>query len=305
MTGQEYIFSFKKRHGRLPSQAELSKALKIAPQQAISLLLAVANGAPKKSKQAVATKNPTLKYLWFLVIGLLLISAMTFVLSVYFTRLWFLGMFGSFIATTISVSMVSYMVLSPQAVGFIKGVVKVPLWATFAIALTFSMGSTVAGQYNKLTESVDIVEVNDRATLEDLRKYEAELEESIRLDRVAQRSHQQTMEQLSATEEMRKENSAYIRTERNMVSGYEQSISEYQDKLSTVREEIAAERESGNIGETQEREDFYKWLAGQFDAERSRVEFAVSVLPAVFIDIIAALSLNVALALIRRIYDQG
>jgi hypothetical protein len=57
----------------------------------------------------------------------------------------------------------------------VKGFVKIPLWATFGIALVFSMGSTIAGQYNKLTEAVDVSEVNDRATVDLLRAEERDL----------------------------------------------------------------------------------------------------------------------------------
>lgn len=95
------------------------------------------------------------------------------------------------------------------------------------------------------------------------------------------------------------ENSAYIRTERNMVDELGREIFANQERLRSIREEIRQELTRGSTGATEERVSFYSWIANLVGTARNSVEFWVSVLPAVFIDIIAALSLNLAL-LIRR-----
>lgn len=300
MTPAEYIPKFKERHGRIPSQVELSKALGLGPETAMKALMVFSRGEPVQHSEPqhnVETRNvPQL----LIVVGLLCISALTFVLSVYFTALWFTQMFSIGIAGVISVAMVSYMVLSPQAALFVRGVVKVPLWATFGIALVFSMGSTVAGQYNQLTESVDVTAVTDRALLELLREQEDDLRSGIEEMREQQRFHQDTLESLSQTAEDRKENSSYIWTERNKVAELRSAIDADQERLASVQAEIRAELAEGNIGATEERDDFYTWVGGIVGMERSRMEFLVSALPAVFIDIIAALSLNLALSMRRK-----
>lgn len=298
MSPQEYISQFKKKTGRLPSQVEMTKELGISPQNAIlALTTSIDSPAPEKPKKEEEPK-PT-GGLW-LSRGLLFISAATFCLSVYFTGLWFTGMFNFVIAGAISVAMVSYMVLSPQAASHVRGIVKIPLWATFIIALVFSMGSTVAGQYNKLTESVDVTEVSDRALLDLLSRQEDELTESITEDREQQRFHQRTLESLSDSAEARRENWSYIATERDKVAELAEAIEEKQNQLKEVREEIQQELQRDNVGVTERRADFYTWLSGVVGLSRQQTEFLVSSLPAIFIDVIAALSLNLALGIRRK-----
>lgn len=310
MTPREYISRFKKKTGRLPSQVEISKDLKISPQKAIQVLIAVAQ---KPHREQNAVRPPVKKELepvrepkkvdisnkW-IAAGLFFVAILTSGLSIYFTGLWFTKMFSLVIAGSISVSMVVYMVLSPQAVRYVKGIVKAPLWVSFAIALVFSMGSTVAGQYNKLTENVDIGATNERVLLKLLRQEESELLASIEVDRDQQRFHQTTLERLSGSADERKENSGYIWTERNKVNELAEAISTKQERLTVVREDIRKELVRGSTGATEERKDFYSWLAALLKIEKNMLEFWVAALPAVFIDIIAALSLNIALSVRRK-----
>ena len=299
MDPQQYISQFKKKTGRLPSQVELSRELGLSPQNAILCLTkSIRNPAPEPVEKApVAHVEPGNKWIMW---GLLAISAVTFVLSVYFTGLWFRSMFGFFIAGSISVAMVSYMVLSPQAAAYVRGVVKIPLWTTFAIALVFSMGSTVAGQYNKLTESVDVAQVSDRALLDLLRREEDELVADIEVDRQQQQFHQETLQSLSDTAEARMENWAYISTERDKVAELGEGITQKRQRLEQVRSQIRQELESENVGVTEARSDFYTWFSGVIGMSRTQTEFLISSLPAIFIDVIAALSLNLALGMRRK-----
>jgi hypothetical protein len=297
MEAESYISKFRDKTGRLPSQVELSKNLGLTPQAAIRALMDHAGAV----EPTVETKSPAVKPSTieksFLSVGLYGISALTFILSVYFTGLWFTSMFNLFIAGAISVSMVSYMVLSPQAAMFVKGAVKIPLWATFAIALVFSMGSTVAGQYNQLTVNIDVNAVNDRALIDSLDEEVQALTLSIEADRQQRQVHLDTMASLS---EDRIENSGFIRTERSRIDALNVSIAEKEARIAELRERKRAELEAGSAGATEERVDFYSWLAGMFGISAGQMEFWVSALPAVFIDIIAALSLNLALSLRRQ-----
>lgn len=293
MDAQGFIANFKGSTGRLPSQVELSKELGLTPQLAVKELLR----AVKFDTGWVDNKEMTIhgKGVDGLQIGLYAIAALTFVLSVYFTGLWFMSMFGLFIAGAISISMVSYMVLSPQAAMRVKGLVQLPLWLTFGIALLFSMGSTVAGQYNQLTKSIDIENPAQRAVFSILKAEEQDLIEAISVDRDQQAYHQRTLESLASTAEDRMDNYQYVTTERNKVSMLASSIEDREERLNVVRDELRAEIRQGNIGVTVERDDFFGWLAILLGLGRDQVEFLIAALPAVFIDIIAALSLNLAI----------
>lgn len=289
----EFIARFRASTGRLPSQVELSKQLGISPQKAVSALIDYTAPHEPVSREEITKPRRVGRDL--LSVGLFVVAGMTFVLSVYFTALWFRSMFSLFIALTISVSMVSYMVLSPQVAKNVRGVVKAPLWGSFTIALIFSMGSTVAGQYGQLTQNVDLEAVGERAVLELLKTEESELLEAIQIDREQMAYHQTTLESLTSTAEDRIANQAYAATERFKVMELADQIEAREERLTQVRAEIVSEIQAGNIGVTEERSDFYSWLAGLFGISREQMEFWISALPAVFIDIIAALSLNLAL----------
>jgi hypothetical protein len=126
----------------------------------------------------------------------------------------------------------------------------------------------------------------------------------IEVDRGQQAFHQRTLEQLSQTAEDRMENWQYINTERNMVNELGFEIEQKQNRISEIREELREELSRGSVGATEERVDFYSWLAGLLGLDRNTVEFWVSALPAVFIDIIAALSLNIAIGM-RRVASSN
>jgi hypothetical protein len=288
---KEFIDNFKANTGRLPSQVELSKSLKISPQTAIKLLVE-ASGI-KSSVQAHVRKRIT--HVSALKIGLFIVSGFTFILSVYFTSLWFRSMFSPIIAGLISVSMVTYMVLSPQVSRYITGAVKAPVYISFVIAMVFSMGSTVAGQYGKLTENIDMVVVEDRSIYEMLLKEEAELQNKLEILQSEKDFHMETLRNLSVTAEDRMENYSYIGTERRKVEEYNTSITEQEKVLQEIRNSLREEIQAGNTGIIAEEDDFFTWISGILHADRQMVQFWVYTLPAVFIDVIAALCLNLAL----------
>jgi hypothetical protein len=298
MDPQAFIASFAKKHGRTPTHLEVSRELGLSQPLAVKELmqfLKKESSPPTPQESSSETDKPGRRN--WLRLGLYLIAAITFILSVYFTGLWFMSMFGLFIAGAISISMVSYMVLSPQAAMRVVGAIKLPLWLTFGIALIFSMGSTVAGQYNKLTENVDLFHVSERATLDLLKTEEQQLVDGLVTYRDQQDFHQRTLESLTSTAEDRMDNYQYAATERNKVAELTQLIGEREERLAAVREEILFEIKKGNIGVTEERADFYSWLASLLGLTRAQVEFLIAALPAIFIDIIAALSLNLAIRL--------
>lgn len=301
MTIKDYIIKFTQENRRLPSQVELSKNLGLSPDVALEALMSFSRerkaGTTQEAPKPVKKKKKKSPVIPALRVALLIVSGFTFILSVYFTGLWFRGMFSFIIAGLISVSMVTYMVLSPQVARFSRGFVKVPLWLSFVIALVFSMGSTVAGQYNKLTSAQEsaTTSVNERAVYDLLIKEEAEKVAEIEDMKREKELHILTLEMLSDTEEKRLENWQSIATERHKIEDYNEAIQSAVIALQAIREQIKEELETGTNGATDDRKDFYHWIAGILNKPREVVEFWISVLPAVFIDIISALCLNLAL----------
>jgi len=281
----DYILKFKKEKKRFPTATELATAFKISERTALHELSSFRTTKPKPEPK----KNKTVSFLRFF---LILLSAMAFILSVYFTGSWFIGRFNIFIAGLISLSMVLFMVISPQVSRFISSpIVKFILWISFTIALLFSMGSTIAGQYNRTTEARE----SNRDTLSVYTEYETNEDEilfQIEETRVEKAIHQQTLEILSQTKEDRIENWQSIATERKYIDKFNEKIDRLTTELKAVRNNKMVELNNGII---EEKRDFYSFISKLTGKEISVIEFIISALPAVFIDLIAALCLNLAL----------
>lgn len=302
MEANTFITQFKQRTGRLPSQVELTKELKISPDKAVRELVAYTRGPkdpPKKSK-TVPNKPPKNASVLgtpdkkdysaiFLRVVLSLLALMSFTLSVYFTALWFIGKFHWVISGLISLSMVLFMVISPQTIRYIDNrLVRLVVYISFLIALCFSMGSTISGQYNMTTKNIEASP--DRAAVNDLLTIQST--ELLMLIKEAQADkvvHQETLRQLSETVESRTENWQSVATERNKIDAFDERIDSLRLELKGIRDK---QLDNGLI---EEERDFYLFISELLGIEKQTVEFWVSALPAVFIDIISALCLNLAL----------
>jgi len=295
MTTHEYIDSFKKKYARLPSQVELSKKLEISPQKAIQALIwYTKEKAPSTRKPSTvvreaqeSTKKPHI--VTVLRSFLVLLTVMAFTLSVYFTGLWFSGRFNIIISGLISLSMVLFMVISPQTLRFIVNpLVKVLIIGSFLIALFFSMASTLAGQYNKSTEKLENT-VDKSYIFNQLASNEEEVKQLIEDAQQDKAIHQASITLLSSTEESRVKNWQSIATERKYIASFDERIDSLREELKNVRD---SKIDNGII---KEKRDFYLFISGLTGMEKSFTEFIISALPAIFIDIISALCLNLAL----------
>ena len=203
MTTRDYITNFKDTHGRLPSQVELSRELKLSANHALQALIQYTKEGgltEKKEKEAVIRKDRTIV---LLKVFLVLLSTMAFILSVYFTGLWFYGKFSIFISGLISLTMVMFMVIAPQTLRFVENkLIKVVVVFSFTVAMVFSMGSTVAGQYRAITDKME-TQPDSSFVFKQLSSSEEELLELIEEAKADKEVHQSTISLLSETEEKR------------------------------------------------------------------------------------------------------
>jgi len=294
MTTHEFINNFKDTHKRLPSQVELTRNLKISPQLALQSLIEHTREVGLPSDKEAPIKQQKDLTVPILRGFLVLLSAMAFILSVYFTGLWFMGRFSVFIAGLISLSMVMFMVIAPQTLRFVDNqLTRAIVVLSFIIALVFSMGSTVAGQYNKTTELIETEP--DRAYIfNKLGSSEDEILQLIEDTKKDKEVHQTSILLLSGSEEARKANWQSIATERKYIASFDQRIDALRIELKNVRNNQV---ENGII---KEKRDFYLFISSLTGMEKSFTEFLISALPAIFIDIISALCLNLALFIGRK-----
>ena len=280
------ISKLEKNLGRLPRPDEIKSLLDINYEEASKLI-----------KEYIQNKKkPKLKKFNLLVVLFLFISLVSFLLSLYFTGLWFNDYFIKPIAYGLSLTMVLYMVIAPQVFGKIKEAdlfVKI----TFLLALIFSMGSTIAGQYNKATIQNNI-KTNDTYIIDTYKANEQEIIKKIELLESEKEPHQKLLDQFSSDIELRTEKwGAYI-TEKEAVENLNIQIKEKENDLKNIREKIILEIQEGN--KFQEREDFFSFIAKLTGNDRSIIELIISILPAIFLDLISPLSAYIATRLLKE-----
>ena len=290
MTTREFIEDFVSTHGRPPSQVELVKKTNLPSRAALQALVQYTKEKRVEKKEEIKIKTQRHYILWALKIFLLLLSTMAFILSVYFTRLWFYGRFSAFISGTISLTMVLFMVVSPQTIRYIKSwFIKGITILSFLIALLFSMVSTVAGQYNKTTERMETT-VDRSYVFDQLQTQEEELLLMIEEAQKDKLVHQETIVSLSSSEENRLTNWQSIATERKYISKYDERIDELRVELGDIR---GSKIDNGVV---EEKRDFYSFVSGIFGIEDiTFTEFILAAAPAIFIDLVSTLCLNLAL----------
>jgi len=288
MTRQEYISDFRKKNNRPPTKIELATALKISERTAMHEL-AQYLAAVKEPKANHANPAKKRNSLLPLRVALFVLSAMAFILSVYFTGLWFYGRFNLFISGLISLTMVLFMVIAPQTLRFINNpLIRLIVSVSFIIAMVFSMGSTIAGQFQKSTLVMES-EIDKSYVFNQLASNEEEVKQLISEAQKDKSIHQQTLEQLSASKDDRLNNWQQIATERKYIDNFDSRIDFLRAELTDTREKVI---DNGTI---EEKRDFYYFISGITGVKKSMVEFIISSLPAIFIDIVSALCLNLAL----------
>lgn len=276
--------------GRLPTLEELSKIARVSKASAF---LGLEEFRKEKEKVKAETvegttltkdKSDSSK---IIPLSLFILSGVTYILSLYFTGLWFKQMFNNFIAYSISFSMVTYMVISPSLLR--KGY-RVIIGSTFFIALIFSMGSTIAGQYNMTIVNNESSDTNNTLVFQSLKSEEQEILSYIEELKSDKEVHSNTIIKLS---EDRIKNQVYIKTERNKISEYNKKIEVQKQLLKDNRAE-----QGSLLGEgvkTLSEVDFYSMLAELLDMNKENIRFIIQCLPAIFIDVISALCFNLGL----------
>jgi hypothetical protein len=217
--------------GRVPTNEELARLARVSVGKAFVSLEEYKNLMGDNSNDVVESFLPSDKKIKpnYLTVMLFILSGATYLLSLYFTGLWFKSMFHIAIASAISFSMVTYMVIAPSLIK--KGYTLI-IGSTFLLALFFSMGSTIAGQYNKTMENVESNETNttDIFLLLDTRELEAlEYIKDIKKDKEV---HETTILELSKE---RIKNQAYVATERNKIAKYNGDIENQKEVLKNIR----------------------------------------------------------------------
>jgi hypothetical protein len=174
----------------------------------------------------------------------------------------------------------------------------------WVVVLLFSMQSTVAYLYNtRMAKEMQVVSSNvsiDKESLlwDDLITRESEQKSSI----------ESLKERLSVFDGLLK--GVDPDEDKKMYEDYNKKISETEGKIKESEKELKIIRDSKNDFLSNEQQvgvitkvkkgDFYVWAADILNVDSDMLEFVVSCFPAVFVDVVAPLSISVSLFLRRR-----
>jgi len=223
------------------------------------------------------------------------IFAATCSLSIYYSFTWFLSLSPWPVAALLALAVVGVAAVAPEVARAVKDTYKITrvlVYGIMAVAITFSMATTVGGIYAGHSGNLDGVEASRDVQL--LRELDAAIEASEQRVRDGR---------VSVADYQGKIGAAAVGTaaHRDLIGlkGKEQAaIDSAIAKAAELRERKMALIEGGAATET--RATFFDFIASVLGGSASSWEFLLAAAPAVFIDIVTPLMLYIAVGLRRR-----
>ncbi len=234
-------------------------------------------------------------------------------LSMHYTRMWLLEFLSPFLSTLLSSIMILFSVASFETILIFWANRKIFPIVVFSIVwvvvLLFSIMSTIAGQYNARISSREEITVertevaHTRMELETYEVEERELMENLAEKRVELKASSVLFSQFD-TLEKRKEDWRFYWNIKKAMDDSTVKIESIQIQLKEIREKKRSlleqsRKTAGIVKGTEELvyASFYMWLGIVLKVKPMLVQFWLSVFPAIFIDVIAPLSISISLFL--------
>lgn len=323
---KNHIITYSKRNNkRIPTSANIARRFNISKQKALEIYRKfVDEGFLKRNyaqyKKAEINKPKKDIILLSIKIIMLFIGIGAVSLSIYYTGIWLCEFLPFVLAYLLSLIMVAFSVVAFEVIIILWNNKQHSIVFLFSflwfIVLLFSMTSTVAGQYNQRiknekTEIIQNVGIINKKNLYNIYE-EEEKEILISIDRKEKelKPFMSILEGFESIEDIDvNERSQYVYWENyEKIKRINNEIEKLRNDLKIIRENkkifLENEDEAGVIKETViEYASFYVWLSGIFGVEARFIEFWLSVFPAIFIDIIAPLSIAISMFLRRKELD--
>lgn len=267
--------------------------------------------APKQSteipRQSKGKRPDILLIVIRIVMGL--IGIVCIGISVHFTKFWFQEFFSSFLSIMLSLSLVSFSVIAFEvAIIFWKNrqhVLVTLFGIMWGIILVFSMMSTLAAQFNKwsIKEKEEnpekIQNVHQKLIFEEYGKEEKEILLRIDEERVELKVNQNLLKQFD-TLEQRKEDWRFYWSTKQAVDKSQTEMDRLEGLLKEVRnkklEFLESNQEVVIVGEKQVF-SFYIWISQMVKADPAYIRFWLFIVPAIAVDVLAAMAIGVCLFL--------
>ena len=242
------------------------------------------------------------------------------IISVYYTTIWLLEFLPAAFALLLSGIMVGFCVTAFETVilfmsGYVtegrvtKVVISLGFIFLWLVVTAFSIMSTVAGQYNRHVDNLREYSKQGASVAHSqwliLQEQKTELQSRLSEYREQMKVLNNIMKSMGDLESRSGNNKVWHETQFRLqnvgkqMSGLSIELDKVREK---EREQISESRKTGAVlhGSAEDIPDFYGWMSKVTGADRDKVQFWMSLFPAVFVDIIAPVSLAIALFLRRR-----
>lgn len=243
-------------------------------------------------------------------IGMGLIGAGATIISIYYSTIWLIEFLPLIFAIILSAIMVGFAVLSFETAIIFnekKGFKKYPIIVCFiflwGIVSIFSIMSTVGGQYNKNVKNLQKYEEQAPGRVEwtGLQNKKNDIEQIIK-DKREQISNFKSLQGSMNDLESRKKNSRVWGDTNWQIKVASKELSKALEEKENIRiEEKEILKKYPNIlsgdGKLKKIPDFYSWVSEIFKTDRDKMQFFLSLIPAVFCDIICSIGIAVFLFL--------
>lgn len=232
------------------------------------------------------------------------------IISFWFTMVWFQEFLNLFLSALLSLIMILFSITSFEIIIYLWKNKSFILVFTFSIlwivVVSFSMFSTVAGQYNKrMTKIIKLEEkkyknLSKITMLKNIIDSEKEIKIELKQKREKLKSHQNLLIQFYDLEYRRKNWRLYWNI-LNQVNAIEKEIRKLLYQLKDIRKDkiIEAKKTKGRIDHKIIKVDFYSWIGKLFKIKSDQIQFWISIFPAVFVDLVCPIAFAVGLFLVN------
>lgn len=252
-------------------------------------------------------------------IGMGIIGGGAAIISMYYTSIWLLEILPAVFALIMAFIMVTFSILAFEVVIlFLSG--RFTSWVRWPIAFcflclwllvgTFNITNTIAGQYNMYSKSQiehsekQMSDNPGRVEWQNLQERKKEIQERLKdtTDQIA--TLRQLYSGMNNIEARTKYGKTWNDTDWKLTQAGKQM-----DKQSAVLSQIRIEEREliqkypgiiDSRGDMKTIPDFYGWVSGVLKKDRNIVQFLLSLVPAIFIDIIAPTAIAIGLFLRKK-----
>jgi len=303
-----WLIEFCREKGRFPTRDDILKRWK-GRRDSLNEVLSIleSQGRIKKKKgvykvilNGKISYSTPLSIIWVIRISMILFAMIAGYMSIYYTYLWMREFLPTFPAILLSTAMVGFSVIAFETCIILRSNKKRFLMIIFIlvwiVVLIFSMTSTIAGLYNArsltLSENVDKIIDREYQSFQNEIYLSKKKELELRLEEYRLEYEMLKQDREEADIESKREQLWYRMVEVNRkIEKIREDIFELQKKELKNKKSIILEYI-----------DFYDWLGAKIfkGIGSDKIQFLMSIFPAVFIDIIAPIALAVGLFLGRK-----